>query len=224
MTINWPSSLKPSQITDPELVASYATGGRTSNGLEQRVLSDAGYWRLSYTFPIRTRQQVLAWRAMVSRMKAGEAVVATVYDMFLAGGALGALKGAVTGAAPAGATTLALMVRNLYLDEGVRFSIGDRMYQVTQVLAYHQADSIPDWLSTGAPWRDDGVWYDSPYLGLADVTISILPPLREAVVEGQFADFANLRLLCWPEDLSSIPLDLDLGKFADPTLTLVEAF
>ncbi|MCS0497855.1 hypothetical protein NVS89_22450 [Ancylobacter sp. MQZ15Z-1] len=220
MTATWPSSLKPSQITDPELVASYATGGRTSNGLEQRVLSDAGYWRLSYTFAIRSREQVLAWRALVTRMKAGEAVVATVYDMHRATGADAAGSSAtVLSPVPIGSVSALVAIYGIEAEPGAMFSIGDRLYRVVAVTAPGEAQD--NWLDADA-WTGGEPW-PAPTLGVTPVQLWFLPPLRAAAPAGTRLSFQNLRLQCWPEGLSSIPLDLDLGKFADPTLTLVEA-
>ncbi|WP_156410532.1 hypothetical protein [Bosea sp. Root381] len=51
-----------------------------------------------------------------------------------------------------------------------------------------------------------------------------MPPLRSAVSGGAIADFKNLRLRCVLQDLGDGDLSLDLGRFGNPSLTLVESF
>ncbi|QIB32630.1 hypothetical protein [Ancylobacter pratisalsi] len=224
MTVEWPEILKPTRITDPYLAGSYTSGGRTSSGLEQRVYSDAGYWRLSYSIPIRNRAQVLAWRAMAGRLAAGEDMLVRVYDMHRTDGALGDVQEArVAADAAIGSTTIQIEASNLDIEIGAHLTIGARLYRVMIIAAKTPSLSTPDRLSSDLPWDDSAVWLEEPLDAPTLWTLVVLPPVRDDLTTGMVADFRYLALLTVPEDPSSLQLDLDVGKFADPTLALVEA-
>ena len=224
--ISWPEILIP-RSNPHDLRNMAATGGRTGSGREQRVFNDAGYWEIGFnSVPIRTRAQALAWRAMVSKLRTGEAILVKIYDKWFADGANGVVQEARVGAnAALRATTMMLTTINLELEPGVEFSIGQRLYRITEVTSHDPAEAIADWLTTGSPWDDvDGIWVDAPMNGSASWTVKILPPLRAAAAAGAEADFRDRVCLCVIDDVGGGGLDLDLARFADPSITLIEAF
>ena len=65
--VNWPSSLRPNHSMIPMLERNTASAGVSISGQERLVATDAGRWRYGFRVPVRNRQQVLAWRALVAQ-------------------------------------------------------------------------------------------------------------------------------------------------------------
>lgn len=223
MTVQWPSVLVPRSVTGPELRGAAISGGRATSGDEQRVYSDAGRWEVSYTVPIRTRAQALAWRSMTARLRAGEDILLTVYDRWrpqavIAGDTLAEMH--VSAGARATAVTLGTM--GFPVEEGLHFCIyGDRLYRITGVGAQSELTiGLAAAVSEDELWDDGDVWVDDPMI-LSETTI--LPPLRSAIPAGTAVGFRDLVLRAVLADLSAGDLDLDLGRFGDPTITFREA-
>lgn len=204
-----------------ELKGLVSSGGRVADGREQRVQDDVGFWRVIYSFAIRNRAQALAYRNLVRRLRAGESIVATVFDNWTANPspAIG-LEAKLAADADLRATTIQLATVGLALEEGVSFSIGDRLYSITEIVSHavsvvhHTPDAeVPD---PAVPYPDNPPAYPDQW------TVKILPPLRSDVAANTPADFINLRCLCVIENVTDGDLDLDLGFFGDPTLSLIE--
>ncbi|MDR5172986.1 hypothetical protein IHQ56_15980, partial [Methylobacillus flagellatus] len=161
MTISWPVSLKP-RNSSYDLRNMAATGGRTGTGREQRVFKDPGYWVLNYTVPVREKAQAREWRAMVTRLRAGEDIVAMVCDRWRADGAPGPYTAELLADAAARATTLSIGTVGLDITAGVAFSIGNRLYRITSVNS-HTPIVYEGWDDAEA-WDDDLVWLDHAVL------------------------------------------------------------
>lgn len=225
MTAAWPDVLVPRSVVGPELRNSARSGGPSLSGAEQRVFSSAGRWEIKYEgFPVNTRAQVLAWRAMADRLRAGEDILLKVFDRNRADGADGAepLAHAV-GAAAAGTTTLQVEASGLDLEPGIHFSIGQRLYRIKEITAVTSSDSLLDIiLSESKTWSDAALWVEDG-TGGSVYTVNFLPPLRAAAAALSTLDFVNLVCLCTPVDLNDGDLSLDMGRFGTPSITFREA-
>ena len=204
----------------PELRNFTASGGRTGTGREQRVYRDAGFWEFVYgEFRINDEASALAYRAMMGRLRQGEEIIARVTDYFICEGQ-GPVR--VTSPAAARATTVQIQGVEAELRPGHHFSIGNRLYRVTDVTA--QSEEIVGLVTgtyDGDTWDDADVWVDDPSVSSS---IKFLPPLRSAVAAGATVEFENLKCLCVLKDMSDGDLDLDLGRFGSPSFTLIESF
>jgi len=222
MTITWPDILKPNSFS-VELRSHAVSGGRTATGREQRVIGDAGYWSLNYTVPVRTRAQVLEWRAMVDRLRAGEAIAARICDLQKPDGIKDAWSAVAASAAALRATQISITATHLQLEPGHHFTVGQRLYRINQVIAHNFGDALWANLNEGEAWSDGNVWLDDPYDGSNTYTVKFLPPLRAAVDGGDTLEFDALVCLAVPDEMTTGALDLDLGRFSDPTLALIES-
>ncbi|MGA0564178.1 hypothetical protein ACO2RV_17165 [Ancylobacter sp. VNQ12] len=213
MTIQWPEALKPRSMSH-ELRSFVLSGGRSIAGTEQRVFAGVGRWEITYEVPVHTRAQALAWRALLARLRAGEDVSAKVFDMWRAVGSSDSAT--VTAAASKGATVIAVDPAGATVEPGLHFSISGRLYRILDI----QVDEGGDW-EDGEGWSDAEAWPDEDFGD--GISLRILPPLRAAVAASQPVSFSDLRCLCVIGDMQGGDLDLDLGRFATPTITLVEA-
>lgn len=225
MTISaWPEALAPSTIGRPDLRSSMIAGTRTTAGTEQRVFSSAGRWEIRYTIPVMTRAKVLAYSAVMDRLRSGESVVLKVFDMHRAEGFGGAEPVAeLVSSVSAGATSAQIDASGLTLEIGVHFSIGQRLYRINRVTAEIASDSLVDIiLSEEKPWADAADWVEDGSHG-SRYSITFLPPLRAAASSGATVEFTDLVCLCDLKDVTAGDLDLDMGKFGTAQLTFVEA-
>lgn len=221
MSFPWPAVLIP-RAPKIELRNSAIGGGRSLSGAEQRAFSDAGRWELTYSdVPTYRREQILAWRATIARLRAGEQAVAKVYDLQLADGARETYSAVAGAAAAARSTSITVNTSNIVFEPGTHFCIGDRLYRVTAVT---DASLLALWqqISEGQPWDDSLVWWDDPADGAGIQTLQFLPPLRAAVASGAALRAHDLTLLCQIASLDDGDLDLDLGWHATPSITLIE--
>ncbi|MBS7542536.1 hypothetical protein [Ancylobacter oerskovii] len=205
-----------------ELKGLVSSGGRVADGREQRVQDDVGFWRHSQTYAIRNRAQALAYRAMLTRLRAGEAILAKVFDAYgpPTTGTVAEPSASLTAAADLRATTVSISTFGLILQPGIAFSIGHRLHRITKVV-FHTPGGTAAW-NGSAPWDGSAPWIGQPAAGPDLWTVNIQPPLRQDLAAGTNVDFFNLQCLCVIEDVTSGDIDLDLGFFADPTLSLIE--
>ncbi len=220
MAIAFDDDLKP-QACNAELRNFHKSGGRSATGREQRVFGDAGFWEISYrSMPMRARRdRVLAYRATIARLRQGEEIIAKVFDLFRC---IGQGPASVVANASQRATTIMINGVDAELQPGHHFSIGYRLYRVTEIADQTETPiGVVTGTYTGDTWDDSDVWVDDPII---TSTIKFLPPLRAAAVAGATVDFENLKCLCVLKDMSDGDLDLELGRFGSPSFTLIESF
>lgn len=203
-----------------ELRNAARSGGVSLSGQEQRVLSLAMRWEATYEFTIHSTEQANAWRALIARLRQGEDVLATIYDMHKPGN-FGGDTATLAVAAALRATSLQLEGSDVQIDAGQHISLGnDRLHLVTNVTAETEANvGLVLAVSGDAAWSDAGTWIDDPFV---TTTITITPPTRAAYALGATVQLNVLKLRSVLKDINGGDLGLDLGRFADPTLTLTE--
>jgi len=212
MTVTWPTSLVPRNAA-VTLSSFTKSGGRTSTGREQRVMSDAGFWRISYTVPIRTPQQVRDWNSMLDRLRSGEDIDVKVCGGEAPQGIDVTSTASLTVAAARRATRLTFETA-LILKAGHYFNRGSQMYRINRIVSttgFYQA------AEAGLP-TTDAVAQD-----VATYEVDIMPPLRASLAVTAQLRFKDIVCLCVPADMNTGDLDLDLGRFADPTISFIEA-
>lgn len=223
MTVSYPATLVPSNVAH-ELRGFSVSGGRSNTGDEQRAFFSAGRWEFRYDIPVRTREKVLAARAMMDRLRTGEDVLLKVFDLQRAEGALGAdPNAAVVSSVSAGATSMQIEASGLDPEPGVHFSIGQRLYRINRVTAETPSDSLVDIiLSDDKLWVDSAVWVEDGSGG-STYSVNFLPPLRATASAGAAVDFTDLVCLCGLAEMSDGDLSLDLGKFGTLSIAFREA-
>lgn len=221
--IQWPAVLRARSM-DANLVNLVKSGGRTATGREQRVIGDAGFWEVSIAdIQIHSRAQADAYNRVIAHLRTGGEVFAPVRNSYLALGALAAGAGdSVAAPCPFRATTLQVVVSGVDVQPGCRFTVGDRLYQVQRVVSGPASPAFSNALVSDQPWREDVPWFDPPAASQV-YTVEILPPTRAAYFVGEPIRFRDLGVRACLRDLSQGPLILDLGRFARPSLSLIEA-
>lgn len=222
--IIWPCDvLKPrNRAVNP--VYRSVSGGIAVNGFSQVVASDAGIWKATFDgIWIRTANQVKAWRAVRSHAEGrlnpilicvcegSRKPIASGVPSGEAGGQVphsdDALfsdnTGYVTGWSDAVASANAIqravnlsVAKGSYttLEVGQLFSIDERLYEIKKINSQS---------STTA-------------------SIKIWPPLRNDVGSGERLEFDHPVLRVRLAEDSSMDLDLELNRFASPTVNFVE--
>ncbi|GAB4071780.1 hypothetical protein KHC28_00455 [Ancylobacter sonchi] len=220
-TMNWPAVLVPKGV-GPELRGSSKSGGRTGTGRQQQVFSQAGYWEFAYSIQICNRAQVLAWRALKANLRSGGDVLLKVYDLHTADGALNEGE-ASTLAADADEWSTTLSIRTTArLEPGVQLSLGDRLYQVQNIVSETGVPSLVDiLLSDGLAWDDRALWNEGAPVVIT--IVDILPPMRGAAAAGTDVELEHLVCRCVLATISDGDAELDLGRFADIRVTFSES-
>lgn len=65
--IDWPANLKPNSAMFPVLERNTASAGVSVTGQERLIATDAGRWRYGFRVPVRRRDEVLSWRALMAQ-------------------------------------------------------------------------------------------------------------------------------------------------------------
>lgn len=224
MTIIWPAVLEARRCS-PNLRNAFRSGGRSISGIESRVISDAAYWEVSISeIRIHERDEARAFRSMVGRLRAGEAIEVAIFDAYLPDGAESSLSLA-TLASPAAlrATQITVNVTGIAVEDGHHFSIGDRLHLITEVISGAGASSHINPVITDTAWLDEP-WTDDATASSAQYQIKFKPPLRAEVAAGTAVRFKDLTLLCVVKDPLDGDPDLDLGRLGAPSLTFIEDF
>ncbi len=219
MSFEMPAALK-ARRTLVTLRGASVSGGRSLSGVEQRVMRDAGYWSITLSeVVVKTREQAWAWQAMHARLRQGEPMIVTLCDPYRA--PLDPANPVTLVAAAALRASVVDVVGTLAdLAPGQRFSISGRLHQIVEVQSETSARvglvlavaADLAW-SDGETWRDDAIWSSR---------IRFAPPLRAPAPAGAVCDFRTLRVLVRLDDMASGDLDLEFGRFARPSLSLVE--
>lgn len=220
--IAWPSALRARSM-NPHPRSRVVSGGRSLAGIEQRVASDAGYWSLSIDgIRVNTRERAAAYRWLISRLRADDEVVVPVCDVYKPVGARGTASSiTLSSSAALRATTLALTVSGVDIEVGHYFSIANKLYMIDAILSGPTDSLLINPIATDTNFLDEP-WTDS-VSGSVAYSVSIFPPLRSSASSGAAVTFNNLAMTCRLDDISSGDLELDLGRFGSPSLSLVEA-
>lgn len=220
MTIVWPRKLLPPQTPRPHFLSHMNISGPVSQaGVSDVVSGDAGFWRATYaSIVVTTRERVMTWNAIRAKLQGRLNPILVPYcgmyqplisgvdtspvghsdDTFLSDG-----TGYVTSRAqvvlladiPIRAVSCTVDV--IYADTlqpGQVFSIGERLYEITDVVDLDETTK----------------------------QLSFLPPAREAVTADTELEFTNpvCRMRLASDD--AMALDLDIGRRGFPSVDFVE--
>lgn len=226
MTITWPAALEARRC-NPNLRNSFKSGGRSISGIESRVVSDAGYWEVSISeIMVSDRSEARAYRAMAARLRDGEAIILSIPDAYVPVGAdSSAASASVASAASLRATQMTIKVSGVDVEDGHHFSIGDRLYLITEIVSGPVSAPMVNPVITDTEWFDEP-WTDDGASASAQYQIKFRPPLRETAPVGTAIRFTDLTLRCVVKDAADTAsdLDLDLGRLGSPSVTFVEDF
>lgn len=202
--------------------------GPRSFGGKQQVQTIDGYWVGSLgQFPVADRDQILDWRGIMAALEgmAGDLVV----------GPFDGWRAPILNDVPP-------LVAGVPGSDGVLFPVGTDYMQST--IKVTLADSRPLRATTAAlsiqragPIRR-GMYFslydgDRPSLHMitqpptmsgGNVNIQFRPPLRFAAASGAAVDFANPRAVMNLASADEGALDLDMGRWARPSIDLVESW
>lgn len=224
--IYWPEILRPQNIK-VDIAHRSLRGPSSQSGFTQVVSNSAGIWTATYdSIPVYSSSMIKCWRALDSLIEGRLGIISLpVWDFPRSpsatddlgsniwntssvphsdgaffddtSGYLTTWTNVTVGAnATAGATTLQLTVGApiVTLEPGHRFSINDRLYQIKTVS------------QTGG-----------------SATVTIRPPLREAVSTGDFCNFDYPRVKMRLTDDTAMNITLNYNANVFPTLSFIEA-
>lgn len=223
MTVSWPAVLE-ARSWNANLRNMMASGGRSSTGRDQRVFSDAGFWEISISgIRIRNREEATAFRAMVARLRAGEDILVPLPDMYAPlGSRTNGAAAYLDADAPLRATEIRLTATGAEITAGSYFSMGDRLYLVTDVVSGPATPLLLNQIATDSKWSDSLPWSDAVAGTIGYQSVRALPPLRSAYAAGTDVRLRDLLVRCVLKDPSDGDLDLDLGRFGTPSLNFIE--
>lgn len=187
------------------------------------MFSDAGFWTIVKSgVVVRNKEQALAYRAMIARLRQGEDVIVPLCDLYKPVRAKGDVASAMLAStAPLRATTVTISVTDLDIAEGNHFSIDDRLHLITRVVSGPIAPPMVNPIAWDLPFLDEP-WVDDVDKS-ANYTVDILPPVRATHGIGKEVSFSDLKVRCVIQDIDDGDLELDLGRFGQPSLTLIES-
>lgn len=204
-----------------ELRTSVDVGPQDANGDEQRVHSSAGTFEMSMIgVPLPTADHVRAWRAMITRMRDGESLIARVYDL---NGPPGFYTGGSTltcvGGAAEGATQMVIETAGVVVDEGTYFGVLlDTFYIITGIVG--DEGQVMNPISGPGPWDDDIPWSDMAD-GANQLVVNFLPPLHRNVSDGSGLRIGyDMRLTGELVDFEEGDLTLEYGRWGWGNLTI----
>lgn len=192
--IAWPECvLVPGRIS-VDVYAPSVSPGRSFSGFEQLIQPDAGHWRITlFDIRISSKAHALQWREIESALNGRSGVILVpVYE-----GKLSATPIAATavGDLEIGLTTIAIeQTDGADIRAGMQFSKDGRLYRIISID------------------EDEG--------GIPQARI--WPPLREALEDGDELDFNTPSCRCRLERDDSMDLNLELLRYARPSVTFVE--
>ena len=218
----WPSILYPTRV-DPFIAPMNQLGPPSTTGGQQGKATDAGFWVMNLEgFKIHTPDQIREWRGLMAALNGiiREVIIgpfderqaprlpgqpAVLHDIphgdwsyfdDEAGYAQSNIEVELAEDAALRATSLtATIVSAGPLRRGMYFSIGNRMYIITS----------------------------PPVVDEDEATFSFMPPLRADVEAGATLEFARPRALMRLADPMQGRMPVDMGRFADPAIQLVES-
>jgi hypothetical protein len=203
-------------------------GPRSFSGKQQVQVTDSGYWVASLAeFPIVHRDQILDWRGIVASLEgmAGDLVVGPFDD--LRAPTFGSFPPVITGIPHSDGATFS--DGSGYSQSTIRITLaGDLPLRATSaVLTIHQAGALQRgmYFSVYDGLRPSlHIITKPPEIDGNQATIQFRPPLRFAVESGATVDFATPKALMNLASADEGALDLDMGRWAKPSLELVESW
>lgn len=220
MTLVWPRKLLPPQTPRPHFLSHMNISGPVSQaGVSDVISGDAGFWRATYAnIVVTARDRVITWRAIAAKLQGRLNPVlvpyCSAYQPIIQGLAIGPVPhddGAYfsDGTGYVSTKTQVLLTADVplrgvsctvnviaadTLQPGQVFSLGERMYQVTDVV------DVSD--------TSKQLWFQ--------------PPARESVLANTELEFTNpvCRMRLASDDAMAI--DLDLNKRGFPSVDFVE--
>jgi hypothetical protein len=224
--IYWPETLRPQQIK-VDLAHRSLRGSTAQSGFTQVVSNSAGIWTVTYDeIPVYSSQMIRLWRALDSLIEGPLGIISlpawdfprspsamdelglNIYKTPIASHNDGSYFSDYSGYvsswtniyvsadANIGATTISFTKDTpVTLEPGHRFSINDRLYQIRTVTS--QSNTL--------------------------ATVTIRPPLREAILICDRAEFDYPRVKVRLTDDKAMQLDLDYNAKSFVTLSFFEA-
>ena len=120
-------------------------------------------------------------------------------------------------------TEITLASSGVAIEEGSRFSIINRLHEITQIVSGPTNPPLENPVANDQPWWDVQPWVDDVDI-TKNYTVKINPPLRNDYPTGQSANFLNTRVNCVLENMRDGDLDLVAGLVGYPSLTFIESF
>lgn len=220
---DWPSGLNYRSIA-LDLQAAQRSGGASIGGPSQKIYSDTGFWSVAVSgIVIRNRLTANAFRAMLTRLQAGDVVRVPIADPYRPAGSRitgSYLRLAV--AAAARATTLAVSAAGIDIEPGQYVSYGHRTHLVTEVTSGGGAAHFNQFV-TDSPWDDRVPWVDAA-MASTTATLKIQPPLRAPIPAGSDLEIRKPTLRCRIKDEAAGAAACDMLRFASADLALQEAY
>ncbi len=219
--IVWPQELRFASAA-PTLSASWRSGGSALSGAEQRVQGYPGPWRVAIEdVYARGPEQIAALQAVLTRLRAGENLLAPVCERAPPAGWRMA-SAALTTAAALRASTLALAVDGAILTPGVLIGIGDRVHRIVEILAGPASSPARDQVAAGVGWDDRAPWSDVVGPSPEPYVVRILPTTRAAYAAGAPVALSTLRLACRLADAEAGEMPAPIGRSVRCALSLIE--
>lgn len=218
----WPAVLR-CRSRRPYLTGQSISGGRSIAGTSQAIASSAGYWRIDLAgVVIVDRRTLLAWRRIEGALEGrANTIDVAVCDVSRPYGISASdvphdddmlfdddtpythdPQARLDAAASLRATTLTIekLVDTLWFEGGETFSLehaaawGNRLYRVKAVTAQDETTA----------------------------TVQITPPLRAAIARHATVELATPRCRMRLADDEGMAAEIDLGRFAQPSVSFVE--
>lgn len=177
-----------------ELVSQTVSPGRSFTSREMVVQPDPGCWRITLrNIPVRDRDDALLWRQFASALNGrNNPILVPVYE------------------APLSGTPIAVTALHAH-------SIGATQLDVSQTAGADIRAGMHFW---------DGTWLYRVKRVVSEAgvvkTITISPPLRDALTTSQSLDFNDPHCRCRLENDGGMDINLGLLRFADQTVSFRE--
>lgn len=193
--IDWPKCVLVPASINVEVVSQTVSPGRSFTGIEQIIQPDAGFWRITYSgIPIRNKAHALQWRETESALNGrNNPVMVPLYEAKLSSTPVVAV---VVDDKPIGAAAGITLFQSAgeTITAGMHFQAGDYAYRIKRVVD-----------------EDDGL-----------TTVTIFPPLRQAISADDVLDFNDPHCRCRLERDDGMDVNLELLRFASPSVSFVE--
>lgn len=220
MAFSWNDALRPRRC-DVHLRALTRRGGRSATGREQRVQSDAGYIDITYEIPILAPYIARAYRALMSRLRTGEEVLAKIFDVNQPRGADNSLvTGLLTADISPRDTQIQITVTGSGVTAGAYIGIGvNRLHVITEVVSGGPSTFFNQLASE---WDDRTPWSDSAPAATTYV-VKVMPPIRAGFGAGTVVNFKDITMRGVLADVNDGDLSLDVGRFGTASFTIRES-
>ena len=229
MAIEWPITiLKPQSISPPFLAPRSLSGGASLSGRMQISASDAGVWVCSLnSIPLYNRQTVLTWRAIAARSEGRLYPIDLPlfrYELEYSAQDTGYDYGAAVTPIP--------FSDESYFDDGTGFvggltevtSNGAAALRATSMtFAVVTADRIEPGQIFGINHATKGPrWYQIQTYDYDTFAVTFIPPLREAVADGDVITFDQPACRMRLATDNEMKIELQAGSFGTASVNFIE--